>query len=241
MKRRPGSAALLSRVFLGLIAFLLAVSSQAGSAAQSAATASVLVPDKGKFRILVDGKPAGKEEFEISQSGGEWVAHGSADVEAKEAGATHVTATLRLKADGTPVHYEWSTEGRKKAAASVDFANGTATINLRLESAKPFTQQFFFNTPRVVILDNNLFHQYAILARLYDWEKKGPQTFSVLVPQAMTPGTVTVEYGGPTAVGDAKFELLHVRTEDIEMDLYLDNLKLMRIVSPTANAEAIRE
>jgi len=52
---------------------------------------------------------------------------------------------------------------------------------------------------------------------------------------------VTVEYSGPAPAGNAKYELLRVRTEDLELDLYLDNQRLMRIVSSTANAEAIRE
>ena len=241
MTHRFGFAALLFLVSLAPLSSLLVLAAHAGAAGQTATAGPALAPDKGKFRILVGGQPAGKEEFEISQNGAEWIARGSSNVEAKEAGATRVTALLRLKADGTPVHYEWATEGGKKAAANVDFSNGTATIDLRLEGAKPFTQQFFFNTPRVVILDNNLFHHYAILARLYDWEKKGTQTFSVLVPQAMTPGSVTVEYGGPAPFGNAKYEMLRVRTEDLELDLYLDNQRLMRIVSSTANAEAIRE
>jgi hypothetical protein len=34
---------------------------------------------------------------------------------------------------------------------------------------------------------------------------------------------------------------LRVRTEDNELDLYLDGPKLMRVVAPAANAEIIRE
>lgn len=205
------------------------------------APAPVLVAEKGKFRVLVNGKQAGKEEFEISQNGGEWVARGSAEVQSPDGAAVHISSTLRLRPDGTPVSYEWSTQGAKKASAAVEFSAGTATIELRLENAKPFTQQFFFNSPRVVILDNNLFHQYAIFARLYDWQKKGPQTFSVLVPQSMAPGTVTVEAMGKQDVAGAKLDLLRVRSEDLEINLYLDNLRLVRMVSPASGAEVIRE
>ena len=199
------------------------------------------IAEKGKFRIVVAGQESGKEEFEISPSGDGWIAHATAQLSAQGAGATRVTATLRFKADGSPVHYEWAVEGAKKASSTVDFSGGTATIELRLEGARPFTQQFFFNSPRVVILDNNFFHQYAILARLYDWTKKGAQSFSVLVPQAMTPGTVTAEALPAGAVGGTKFDVLRVSTEDLQIDLYLDNLKLVRVSSPSANAEAIRE
>ena len=32
-----------------------------------------------------------------------------------------------------------------------------------------------------------------------------------------------------------------VKTEDIELDLYLDNNRLMRIVVPSSNAQIVRE
>jgi hypothetical protein len=201
----------------------------------------VFVAEKGKFKVLVNGKLAGKEEFEISPNGNEWVARGSAEVQSPDGTAVHISSVLRLRPDGAPVHYEWSTQGTKKASATVDFSGGTATIELHLEGSKPFTQQFFFNSPRVIILDNNLFHQYAILARLYDRQKTGPQTFSVLVPQSMAPGTVTVENVGRQDVGGAKLDLLRVRSEDLQIDLYLDGPRLVRIVSPSSNAEVIRE
>jgi len=34
---------------------------------------------------------------------------------------------------------------------------------------------------------------------------------------------------------------LRVRTEDNEIDLYLDGQKLMRLVAPAANAEIVRD
>jgi hypothetical protein len=202
---------------------------------------TVLTEEKGKFRILVQGQPAGKEEFEISRHGDDWVAHGTAEIQIPQTPTTRITSDLRLRPDGTPVRYEWTMQGAKKASASVDFQGGTASVELRLEGSKPFTQQFFFNSPHLVVLDNNLYHQYAILARLYDWEKKGAQTFPVLIPQEMTPGNITVESLGPQDVEGAKLELLRVHSEDLSLDLLLNGRKLVRIVSPSANAVVIRE
>ena len=54
---------------------------------------------------------------------------------------THVSGTLQLHADGTPVNYEWSTQGAKKASATIGFNGPTATIELRLEGRRPFTQR----------------------------------------------------------------------------------------------------
>jgi hypothetical protein len=202
--------------------------------------APIFSADKGKFRILVNGQQAGKEEFEISTSGDDWVAHGSSEIQSAQ-GVSHVTGTLTLRPDGDPVRYEWATQGAKKASATITFTGATANIELRLEGARPYSQQFTFDSPRVAVLDNNLYHQYAVLGRLYDWDKKGPQKFSVLVPQELTPGTITVLSVGKQEIAGAKLEQLLVKTEDLELNLYFDGARLMRIVVPSANAEIIRE
>jgi len=201
---------------------------------------ALFTPDKGRFRILVGGQQVGKEEFEISASGGGWIARGNSEVQAP-GGVTHVSGTLELHADGSPVRYEWATQGAKKASATIAFSGPTATIELHLEGAKPYTQQFTFNSPRIAILDNNLYHQYALLARLYDWDKKGAQTIAALVPQDMTPGTVTVESLGSQDLNGKKIEELRVKTEDLEIHLFLDGPHLVRLEAPSSNVEIIRE
>jgi hypothetical protein len=205
------------------------------------AAALVFSPDKGKFKILVNGQPAGTEEFSLSANGGNWIARGNAEIQTPQ-GAAHVTGNLELRPDGAPVRYEWNMQGAKKAASTIVFNGATANVELRMEGARPYTQQFTFNSDHVVVLDNNMYDQYAILSRLYDWDKKGAQTFSVIVPQEMTPGSVTVESLGKQDTGNgAKLEELRVKTEDIEINLFLDGQRLVRIVSPSANAEIIRE
>ncbi len=200
----------------------------------------IFAPDKGTFRIVVNGQQAGREEFEIAPSGGDWIARGRAEIQAGQ-GVTRVTGTLELHGDGTPVRYEWSTEGAKQASGVITFDGAAASTELHVGSAQPYTQQFKFNSSQIVILDNNLYEQYAVLARLYDWDKKGAQTFSVLVPQSLTPGTVTVEWLGKQPVGGKELDELRVKTEDLELDIYLDGPHLERIVAPASNAEILRD
>lgn len=233
---------------LGAVAFIAisAILATTGSILLAAATGaskslSIFTADKGNFKILVDGQQRGKEEFEISPSGGDWVAKGTSEVQSTD-GVMHVSGTLQLHADGTPVSYEWSTQGAKKASATIGFSGPTATIELRLEGRRPFTQQFTFSSPQIAVLDNNLYYQYAVLARLYDRDKKGVQTFSVLVPQELTPGSLTVEsLGEQDSGGGKKLEELVVKTEDLEVDLFLDGGRLVRIVAPSTNAEIVRQ
>jgi hypothetical protein len=61
------------------------------------------------------------------------------------------------------------------------------------------------------------------------------------VPQELTPGTVTVESLGGQDVDGKKLEELSVKTEDLEVDLYLEGQRLVRIVAPSSNAEIVRE
>jgi hypothetical protein len=236
-KRILGAPALVA-----VAAIFFAAASLIGiAAAGGSKAASVFAPDKGNFKILANGQQVGKEEFDISPSGGDWVAKGNSEVQTSD-GMTRVSGTLQLHADGTPASYEWSTEGAKKASAKIGFSGPVATIELRLEGRRPFTQQFTFTSPQIAVLDNNLYYQYAVLARLYDRDKKGVQTFSVLVPQELTPGTLTVQsLGEQNGGGGKKLEELVVKTEDLEVDLFLDGARLVRIVAPSTNAEIVRQ
>lgn len=211
----------------------------ARAAAQDAAPA--FSSEKGRFRIRVNGQDAGTEQFDISKSGDHWIDRGSAEIREAQ-GTTRVTGTLLLRPDGTPIRYDWSSQGAKKASASVVFQGTKATSALTIAGAKtPYTQQFTFASPRVAILDNNLYDQYILLSRLYDQKAGGAQTFSVLVPQELTPGTLTVESLGKQDVNGKKLSELRVQTPDNEIDLYLEGSELVRIVAPSANAEITRE
>lgn len=241
--RRPAAAGVFALLLAGA-AFGFAARAHAaprpGPSSRGAKTPPRFAADKGKFRILVNGQQVGKEDFEISPKGDHWIARGNSEIQGAE-GVTHITGTLEFGADGAPLHYEWATQGTKKASATIAFSGATASVELRLEGARPFTQQFTFPSTQVAILDDNLYDQYTLLARLYDWNKKGAQTFSVLVPQEMTPGTVTVESLGSQEFGGKKVEELRVQTEDLEVDLFLDGRRVVRLVAPASNAEIIRE
>ena len=199
-----------------------------------------LVADKGKFRIMVSGQQVGKEEFEIGPNGSDWTAHGSSEIQSPQ-GNTHVSGTLTVHPDGTPAHYEWSTQGAKKASSAIAFSGTSATVELHLEGARPFTQQFTFTSPLVVVLDDNLYHQYAFLARLYDWDKKGRTDFFRPGAAGNDAGNRHRRFHGRPSINGKKVQELRVRTEDNEIDLFLDGPKLVRLVAPAANAEIIRE
>lgn len=232
-----------SSVFIGLILIVGFTVVSFGRAAQKKVPeGSVLVTDKGKFNILVDGKSIGREEFEIVPSGGGWVAKGTTHLSVEGAPATTVTGTLTLQPGGAPVSYDWTSQAEKTNGAHIVFENGVAKITLQMQGARPFEQDLTFNSPLVVVLDNNLYHQYVVLTHLYDWKYRGTQSFSVLIPQQLTPGTITVDWAGAVSAEGKTYEGLTVKTSDIEMVLCLDpNHRLMRIEVPATKAAVVRE
>jgi len=201
----------------------------------------VVSADRGKFRLISDGQQVGTEEFSVVPSGGDWISRGSVEIKVPGAATTQVSGELRLAADGRPLSYQWTSQSPKKNSGAIVFEGTTARMELRAESGPPFTQEFQFDSPQVVILDNNLYHHYGLLARLFDWNAKGVQTFSVLIPQDLTPGTVTVEWAGPRDLDGIKADLLRVRSSDLEIELYVTDGKLVRVVVPISKVEIRRE
>ena len=203
---------------------------------------SVFSPDKGKLRITINGQRIGSEDFEISQSGDAWIEHSSMSAHAPGGGDIKATGNLKLSGEGAPLHYDWSAEAQKKATGAVDFLAGTAKCSADLGAALPLRKDFVFSSPLIAVLDNNLYFQFGVLARVYDWKTGGEQTFPVLIPQDMVPGSISVESLGQQEAGNAKYEAVRVSSSDLEIMIYLDgNHRLMRLEVPSSNVIIERE
>ena len=80
------------------------------------------------------------------------------------------------------------------------------------------------------------------IERARDWAKRGAQSFPVLIPQELTPGSITVESTGSASADGKSYEGLKVTTVDLEIRLLLDNNhRLMRLEVPAAKVSVIRE
>jgi hypothetical protein len=226
---------------LGIVAYTtLTLAAQKKVAATSGPV--VFAQDKGKFTIKLGGQIVGHEEFEIAPSGGGWLAKGSAEIKPPEGASSKVFGSLTMQPDGAPISYDWSAQAEKTNGAHILFANGVASITLEMQGARPFQQDLSFNSPLIAVLDNNLYHQYAVLARIYDWSKGGVQTFPVIIPQELTPGSITVQSSGSASADGKTYEGLKVTTSDLEILLLLDsNHRLMRLEVPDAKVSVIRD
>lgn len=234
---------LLWCVSLGVVAlFSTAGANRLLSSLRPAADAG-FTPDKGKLRILQQGIEAGTEEFSFAPAGNGWVMEDETTIHVPGSVEMRTSGQLRISADGTPHRYTWNAQGDKKASGVVDFENGTAKTSTTVSGAKqPVRQDFTFSSSRIAVLDNNLYEQYAILGRIYDWNAKGMQSFSVLIPQDATPGTIDVEALGTKNVDGANLELLRVHSTDLEIELYFDlRFHLIRLEVPAAKVVILRQ
>jgi hypothetical protein len=228
-------------VHTALAAFLVWISLVPALGNAQKKDSGVFQQDKGRFSLLLDGKNVGHEEFEIVSSGAGWAARGTTTIKS-EKGETKITGNLTLQPDGAPVAYNWTAQSDKTNGAHILFANGVAKITLEMQGARPFEQELSFGAPLVVVLDNNLYHHYAVLARIYDWSKRGVQQLPVLIPQDLTPGTITLESTGSATADGKSYEGLRVNTSDLEILLLLDSShKLMRLEVPSAKVAVVRE
>jgi hypothetical protein len=207
------------------------------------ATDASFAADKGKFRILQQGNEAGTEEFDLEGAGSAWVLQEQTVIRVAGSPEMRTTGELHISADGTPQRYNWSADGTKKASGAVNFEGGTAKTSINVAGGKqPIQQDFKFTSPRVAVLDNNLYDQYAILGRIYDWQAKGTQTFPVLIPQDATPGSIDVESLGPQTIDGASLEALRVHSTDLEIEIYFDaKFRLMRLEVPAAKVVIVRQ
>ncbi len=204
--------------------------------------ASIFTQDKGKLTVQLNGQTVGHEDFEIAPGGDGWIAKGSSEIKPPDNAATRVTGNLTLQPDGSPIAYEWTAKAEKTNGAHIAFANGIAKITLEMQGAHPFQQDMTFGTPRIAVLDNNLYYQYAVLACLYDWAKGGTQSLSVLIPQELTPGSVSLDSPGTLSAAGKSYDALRVTTSDLQLILYLDhNHRLMRLEVPSAKVAVVRD
>ena len=105
-----------------------------------------------------------------------------------------------------------------------------------LEWADEWRNASFDNT------EDELAYHATVLARIYDWSKRGVQTFPVIIPQELTPGSITVQSTGSATSDGKTYEGLKVTSSDLQIILLLDaSHRLMRLEVPDAKVSVIRD
>src|ERR1700738_5664710 len=116
MKRVPAN---LFAPAIAILVWAISALAVTNSGAAAGGTA-VFSPDKGKLVIQLNGETIGSEQFELTQTGNNWVAKGTTELKVPGTkAATSVTGTFMLQPDGAPISYEWTSRAEKTNGAQV--------------------------------------------------------------------------------------------------------------------------
>ncbi len=159
---------------------------------------------------------------------------------------TFETTTVLARDNVTPMQYSYRfLSGGSKDSYSVTIKNGKITRVLNRRGTTVETTADL--RPGTVILDYNVYHQYDVLARLYDFRKKGRQVFNDFIPVIGNglPLAITwledskLDYGqGSIPVRNFKIEFVGVRTGNFSTDM---NGRLVRVLMREQGLEVLRQ
>jgi hypothetical protein len=204
--------------------------------------------EQGSFKIFFGGELIGEEKFQIGAEATNYKAWAEIHL-TLERGKDKVTFNIKPSLQFTkffePLTYKVLQEaGDNHMKASIHF--------------KPETSQALYETGQetdsreiklsgdVVVLDDNVFHHYVLLAKRYDYSKSGVQEFSAFVPQQFLAGSISVADQGfeNIQLGNKTLSLQHllVDTGDIQISLWLNKQhELQKISVPKSNVDVLRD
>ena len=204
--------------------------------------------ESGTFRIYFSGAEIGQEKFQIIESGPSVRASAETRLTIerdKEKVSFLIRPVLEFNRFFEPASYEVGQEsGPNKTKARVTFRG--AKSDAVYESGKETDARQIDLKKDVLVLDDNVFHQYIILAKRYDFTKGGIQEFSAFVPQQFIAGGVSVSDKGMEAVQvlsqNLKLQHLLVDTGELQISLWLDDRhNLRKLAVPKSGVEVVRE
>ena len=204
--------------------------------------------ESGTFRIYFSGTEIGQEKFQITESGGSVKASAETRLtieREKEKVSFLLRPVLEFNRFFEPVSYEIGQEsGPNKTKARVTFKG--AMSDAVYESGNERDARQIDLRKDVLVLDDNVFHQYIILAKRYDFAKGGVQEFSAFVPQQFIAGGVSISDKGmetvPVLNQNLKLQHLLVDTGELQISLWLDDRhNLRKLAVPKSGVEVVRE
>jgi hypothetical protein len=204
--------------------------------------------EEGNFKIFFGGELIGEEKFQIGAEATDYKAW--ADIHLTlERGKDKVTFKIKPLLQFTkffePLTYKVLQEaGDNQMKASIHFKPGSSQAVY--ETGQETDSREIKLSGDVVVLDDNVFHHYVLLARRYDYSKGGVQEFSAFVPQQFLAGSISVADQGfeNIQLGNKTLSLQHllVDTGEIQISLWLNKQhELQKISVPKSNVDVIRD
>lgn len=204
--------------------------------------------DRGVFVISLAGKRIGTENFEIRATDNSIEAEGNIEMRVQQEGKTlefRSSSKLVLDSALRPLTYSWNQKGAQSSKLEIDFQASPAKVRYKTVTGEEDARDF--ELPKdVVVLDDNVFHHYQLIAQKYLRNGSAKQTFPAFVPQEALPGALVVQDAGPdpAEVGGHKQTLRHLvfSTELKQIDLWVDEQgRVERIYISDAQLDALRK
>lgn len=219
--------------------------------------ASATVVDQGTFAIFLHGQQVATETFTIRQFPGSSITHSELKGEPNaQTGPLQQEADLTLLPDASVSRYEWKELAPEHSSAVVEPVDNFLTMRLTNEAGKVSQQQFFL-TPAVFVLDDYFFATREVLLWRYLASSCRPRPtgggcdlirarFPILIPHRHTSSEVFIEFKGfddtPLNGRPQHLRRFLLQTESTDWNLWLDdNQKLVRISIPAASTEVLRQ
>ena len=204
--------------------------------------------EQGKFKIFFNGEQIGEEKFQILDDGSNFKA--SAEIHLtvereKEKITFRINPSLQFTGLFEPITYQVVQEaGPNKTKARINFKPGRSEVVY--ETGQGEDSREIELKPDVVVLDDNVFHHYILLAKRYDFLKGGLQEFAAFIPQQFLAGTISVDDKGfeRVTLNDKTLSLQHlfVDSGELQFSLWLNERhELLKISVPKSNVEVVRE
>ncbi len=204
--------------------------------------------ESGSFRIFFGGEQIGHEKFQITEASSGFKA--SAEVRLsiereKEKAVFVLKPVLTFNKFFEPSAYQVTQEdGVLKRSVRVVFKPEKS--ERIYEAGNEHDTREIELKKDVLILDDNAFHHYILLAKRFDYVKGGVQQFSAFVPQQFLAGGISITDKGKETVklGENNLVLQHllVDTGELQINLWLDESHVLKRISvPKSNIEVIRE
>jgi hypothetical protein len=220
-----------------LSAFLLLPALAAGAplAAQSV--------DQGTFRVSVDGRDVGTEEFSITQSGSGAVAvtmaSGKVDLRLAD-GSLQLSPRLRAQGVGSdPVQYQVDVSG--DAPQRVVGTIGGGRVSAKIVTAAGEQLREYVASAGAVVLDEGVAHHYYFLAT-----RTHSGRVPIIVPRENRQVMATVSSRGEESVqvGGRSARLFHLLVQPqggAEADVWVDDLnRVIKVEIPARRYLAVR-
>lgn len=218
------------------------------STQKSKTAPQVLGSEKGSFQIFVEGQEKGTEEFEVVPVGNRFVAKGKIHLTItrdEKPVQYFIDSELEMQPDFNPIRYTMvqKFEGN---SASIKMLFGGEKATAEFITGSGTEKRDYQLAPDVAVLDDNVFHQYALLARRYNFDRSGLQEFSAFIPQESIGGILHVLYKGDEKieVNGKTEEVQHlvVDTNDLKIELYVEGKdhRMVKMEVPSSQVTVVR-